>query len=449
MEGTGQRYSRSFRTDSDWFSSNLITVDPASGTRSYAGTAYYQPNINRPNLTVLTEAQVNKITLSHQDGQIFASGVDFTSFGSKYHVNAEYEVLLCAGSIQSPQILELSGIGSKNVLGPLGIKVVVENANVGENFQDHGIVPLCFQAAEGVSTFDNFGIAGVEAAATTEFYASQTGLLSSLIDSNANLSYQQVDQRTGHVSSTPISELIQSAVIDAAPILKKQYRLLGEALLNPKDSAFQMIYIPVGVQKGFADGEGTPSPGNFITLYVSVSRPYSRGSVHITSKDPTIAPVIDPNYLSHPLDVELFSDGVLFLQYLATKEPFSSLLKDGGRAFHPGFKHLTKETAGQFCRESLTSEYHPLGTCSMMPEKEGGVVDPKLKVYGVTNLRVVDASIFPLEIRNNLQTSVYAVAEKAADIIKSDWKESKGIKNGLKRGASSEVKKSGKRARKS
>lgn len=327
--------------------------------------------------------------------------------------------------------------------------MVVENANVGENFQDHGIVPLSFQAAEGITTFDSFGIAGVEAAATAEFYASQTGLLSSLIDSNANLSYQQVDQRTGHVSSTPISELIQTAVLTAPPILQKQYKLLGEALLNPKDSAYQMIYIPVGVQKGFADGEGIPSPGNFITLYVSVSRPYSRGSVHITSKDPTVAPIIDPNYLSHPLDVELFSDGVLFLQYLATKEPFASLLKDRGKAFHPGYEHLTKENAGEFCRASLTSEYHPLGTCSMMPEAEGGVVDQELKVYGVANLRVVDASIFPLEIRNNLQTSVYAVAEKAADIIKSDWRESKGVKNGTKREAETEVKKSGKRARKS
>lgn len=429
--------------------SNLITIDPASGTRSYAGTAYYQPNVNRPNLTVLTEAQVNKITLNRHDGEIFASGVDFTSFGFKYHVKAEHEVLLCAGSLQSPQILELSGIGSRNVLEPLGIKVVVENANVGENLQDHGIVPLSFQAAEGATTFDSFSIAGVEAAATTEFYASQTGLLSSLIDSNANLSYQQVDQRTGHVSSTPISELIQVAVLKAPPILQKQYKLLGEALLNPKDSAFQMMYIPLGIQKGFDNGGGTLSPGNFITLYVSVSRPYSRGSVHITSKDPTVPPIIDPNYLSHPLDVELFSDGVLFLQYLATKEPFASLLKDGGKAFHPGFEHLTKATAGEFCRESLTSEYDPLGTCSMMPEEEGGVVDLKLKVYGVANLRVIDASIFPLGIRNNLQSSVYAVAEKAADIIRNDWKESKGVKIGRKREASPTVKKSGKRARKS
>jgi choline dehydrogenase len=438
-------------TGTDMLGSNLITVDAASGERSYAGNAYLQPNFSRPNLTVLTQAMVSMITFVHRGGQIFASGVEFSSSGSNYHAKADHEVLLCCGSIQSPQVLELSGVGSKEILEPLGIDVIVVNANVGENFQDHGIVPLSFQAAEGVTTFDSLiTVAGAEAAATTEFFATQTGLLSSLIDSNANLSFRQVDQRTGHVSTESISKLTEAAVIDAAPNLKKQYRLLGEALLNPKDSAYQMIYIPIGIQKGFADGEGTPSPGSFISLYTSISRPYSRGSVHITSKDPTVAPLIDPNYLSHPLDVEVFSDGILFMQEFATREPFASFLKDGGKAFHPGFEHLTKETVGEFCREALTSEYHPIGTCSMMPENEGGVVDPKLKVYGVQNLRVVDASIFPLHIRNNLQTSVYAVAEKAADIIKKDWKESQGLKNGVKRGLEGvEHKQNGKRAKKS
>jgi len=262
-------------TRTDMLGSNLITVDAASGERSYAGNAYLQPNFSRPNLTVLTQAMVSKITFARRGGQIFASGVEFSSSGSNYHVKADNEVLLCCGSIQSPQVLELSGVGSKEILEPLGIDVIVENANVGENFQDHGIVPLSFQAAEGVTTFDSLiTVAGAEAAATNEFFATQTGLLSSLIDSNANLSFQQVDQRTGHVSTESISKLTKAAVIDAAPNLKQQYKLLGEALLNPKDSAYQMIYIPIGIQKGFADGEGTPSPGSFISLYTSISRPY-------------------------------------------------------------------------------------------------------------------------------------------------------------------------------
>jgi len=91
------------------------------------------------------------------------------------------------------------------------------------------------------------------------------------------------------------------------------------------------------------------------------------------------------HFLYGVLDVELFSDGVLFVQDLATEEPLVSQLKDGGQAIHPGFEHLTKETAGDFCRSALTSEYHPLGSCAMLLEKDGGVVDPRLKVYGVKN----------------------------------------------------------------
>ena len=334
-----------------------------------------------------------------------------------------------------PQILELSGIGSKKILEPLGIDVIVENSNVGENLQDHGIVPMSYAVAEGAITFDSLEIAGAEAAAEEDFFGNQSGLLTALINSNANLSYQQVDHRVGHISSESIQQLTKAAVIDAPQALKKQYELLGQSLLNTKNSAYQIIYLPVGIEKGFTDGEGTPAPGSWFSFYVAISRPYSRGSVHATSTDPTVAPLIDPNYLSHPLDIELFSSGALFVQDLATKEPLASKLKDGGHAFHPGYSHLTKETAGEFCKEALTSEFHPVGSCAMMPEKDGGVVDPKLRVYGVQNLRVVDASIFPMEIRNNLQTSVYAVAEKAADIIKGDWRETKEAAKSGKREA--------------
>ena len=409
----------------------MVTVDAASGTRSHAGTAYYQPNASRPNLTVLTQAQVSKITFAHRHGKVYATGAEFTSFGSTYHVEADHEVLLCCGSFQSPQILELSGIGSKKILEPLGIDIIVENENVGENLQDHGIVPISYAVAEGAITFDSLEIAGAEAAAEADFFGNQSGLLTALINSNANLSYQQVDREVGHISPESISQQTKAAVINAPPGLKKQYELLGQSILNTRDSAYQIIYIPVGIEKGFSDGEGTPAPGSWFSFYVAISRPYSRGSVHATSTDPTVAPLIDPNYLSHPLDLELFSSGALFVQDLATKEPLASKLKDGGHAFHPGFSQLTKATAGEFCKEALTSEFHPVGSCAMMPEKDGGVVDPQLKVYGVQNLRVVDASVFPLEIRNNLQTSVYAVAEKAADIIKGDWRDSKGgVKNG-------------------
>jgi choline dehydrogenase len=400
---------------------------------------------------VLTDAQVNKITFDRHHEHIHASGVDFTSLGREYHVEAEHEILLCAGSFQSPQILELSGIGSKSILEKLEIDCIVDNPNVGENLQDHGFVPLSFQAAEGITTYDS--ITNNLDAAKEEYFANRSGLLTALFNSNANLSYEQVASRTEHISSEPIADSVKAAVIDAIPSLKKQYKLLGESLLNPENSSYQIIYIPIGTQKGFVGGEAPPSPGNFITIDISIERPYSRGRVHISSKDPAVAPKIDPNYLSHPLDLEIFRNGLFFVQDLAKTEPFSNFLKDDGNAFHPGFFHLTRENIDQFCREALTSEFHPLGTCSMMPERDGGVVDTHLRVYGVRGLRVVDASVMPMEIRNNIQSAVYAVAEKAADIIKADWKEKFGdgeeLRNGAKRGLEyeSEGRQNGKRSR--
>jgi choline dehydrogenase len=132
-------------------------------------------------------------------------------------------------------------------------------------------------------------------------------------------------------------------------------------------------------------------------------------------------------------------DTVFFMQDLATKEPLASVLKDGGKAFYPGYSCQTKETVEAWCKATLNTSDHPLGSCSMLPKHEGGVVDAKLKVYGVENLRVVDASIFPMTIRSNPVTTVYAVAEKAADIIKEDLvDEHHLVKKGHKREASSE-----------
>ncbi|KAH8592378.1 aryl-alcohol dehydrogenase [Bisporella sp. PMI_857] len=420
--------------------SSLITVDPSNSTRSYSATGYFQPNAGRPNLTVLVNAHATKITFDDRQGkQPRASGVDFISAGSNYHVEADHEVLICSGAFQSPHLLELSGIGSKKILEPLGIDVIVNNANVGENLQDHATVPISFETEDNAITYDDLEIAGFAEAATQEFYNDQGGLFTSLITNNANLSYHQVDAQVGHVSPTPIKTLVDEANLTAPRALKKQYALLGDAILDPKDSAYQFIYIPIGFNLGVQIGTGPQVPGNFLTIETSISRVYSRGSVHIASKDPLAPPLIDPNYLSHPLDLELFANGALFLQHLARTEPLAKKLKDGGRALRKGYYELNKENAKQFVKEGLSTEYHPLGSCAMLPEKEGGVVDTKLRVYGVKGLRVMDASVFPMEIRNNLQTTVYAVAEKAADIIKADWRAKREAVNGGKRSVDEET----------
>ena len=397
----------------------MSTIDASSSTRSYAATAYFAPNIGRPNLTVLTDAQVNKITFSHTHN-VHATGVSFTSKGSTYHVRASKEVILCAGAFQSPQILEVSGIGSKSILSPLGIDVVIDNPNVGENLQEQPFVPLSWEAADGIVTLDSLQIPGAIDAALAQFYANQTGLLTSFIQSCSYLSFEQIGGNASTVNRAhdPPAEGYR------VPSLHKQYELQRASLKDPNDTTAFCVLLEEGLPLPVPPGQ-TPviASGNFFSASSILCHPFSRGSVHITSADPSAKPAIDLNYLSHPLDLKVLEIAMFFLQDLVTKEPFASKLKDGGKAFYPGYHHLTKENVEAWSRQTLNTSDHPMSTCSMLPKEEGGVVNERLKVYGVENLRVVDASIFPMSIRSNTVTTVYAVAEKAADIIKEDWKD--------------------------
>ena len=156
----------------------------------------------------------------------------------------------------------------------------------------------------------------------------------------------------------------------------------------------------------FSHPSPTDYPNNYFSILTVLEHPLSRGSVHITSSDPTVYPAVDPNYLSHPLDLYVVSQATLHLQQVARTAPLSTHLKDNGQVFQPGYYKLNQENVEAFVKNSFSSEYHPIGTCAMGPRKKGGVVDEKLKVYGTKNLRVVDASIFPLQVRGNLASLV-------------------------------------------
>ena len=163
------------------------------------------------------------------------------------------------------------------------------------------------------------------------------------------------------------------------------------------------------------------APGNYVTIIVVLTHPFSRGTVHITSPNITDKPVVDPNYLADPKDLAIISAGVLAAQELATKPPLSKFLKNGGKVFEPGFPaSITPKNVADMVKGSFSSEYHPIGTTAMLPRGEGGVVDERFRVYGTKKLRVVDAGVFPLHVRGNIQSLVYAVAERAADMIKED-----------------------------
>ncbi|KAK7731047.1 hypothetical protein SLS53_008849 [Cytospora paraplurivora] len=464
--------------DNDPFSGTITgavsypeTVDPKSKTRSYAANAYLSPASSRPNLTVWTSAQVDKVLFSspaNEDGEPVATGIQYTSTKdgqtlTGQRATARREVIISAGAINSPRLLELSGIGDADRLRSLDIPVLVNNPFVGENLQNHALIPLSFETAtgaeEGFETIDGLSRQDPAAlSAAMEAYGRQAGPLSK---SNSNVqaqlpfpnitteegkrNLQRVLDSTLQVTvsddgSTPGATNKTTPAYEAA--LKSYIRSVLE---SPTESSAILMTVP-GWASYTPDGKWAPIPaGNetYFSIPVLLSHPLSRGTVHITkssastpdtetstTKPAELGLEVNPNYLSHPLDVEILARHAQFVESVlaATAAPLATYLKQSASAkrstaLPPGPRAFAGEEgldrARAYVRETALGAFHWTGTCSMLPREDGGVVDPQLRVYGCRNLRVCDASIFPLVTRANTMSTVYAVAEKGAEIIKA------------------------------
>jgi choline dehydrogenase-like flavoprotein len=398
-------------------------VDPVTKTRSHAGSHYLQDLTSRPNLHVLTEALVHKIILKKKDdGSLSAEGVEVvTKDGVKRNILASEEVILAAGTVKTPQLLELSGIGDKKLLESHGIHVLIDNPNVGENLQDHGYVPFSWEVADDQISGDILRQPEVAASAMEAYQKAKAGPLSGVPIVSAfmpipDLKKDELDQL--------LAKYIDSHEYKSFPAQKEQFEILREMLYDPTCASGQYTLAPFQIVARDGPGckgiYGMGKEGNYISIVAVLNHPFSRGFVHINSSDPTAQPTVDPQYFSHPLDLELHSRHTQWLETLAAAEPMASLLKKDGRRIHSDKPVHDLETAKEIVEETFVSHYHITGTCAMLPEKLGGVVNERLLVYGVPNLRIVDASVFPMIPRGNIQSSVYAVAERAADIIKED-----------------------------
>lgn len=151
-----------------------------------------------------------------------------------------------------------------------------------------------------------------------------------------------------------------------------------------------------------------------------LQHPFSRGSVHIKSPDPQKHADINPNYLSHPLDMKMLAAIALHAQDVVRTQPLADLLVDNGTAYQPDYHELNASNAEAWMGDNLLTLYYPVGTCAMLPHDEGGVVDERFRVFGVKGLRIVDTSVFPMIPRANPQTLVYAIAERAAEFVHED-----------------------------
>ena len=401
--------------------SNPATVHPTARQRSYS-VAYYEPIIGRSNLRVFTGALVRKILFAGNSSLKTATGVEYTHDSTTKTVTARKEVITAAGALQSPKILELSGIGSIDILKSHGIPAVIENPNVGENLQDHLISGMSFEVVDEVETVDDLGRRKPEAlqAAMDEYMTKQSGPFSRApVFSTSFMPVVELQSEEGRKEINELLEKYPSKQTDHA-----SHRYARSIIQNSEEgSGMPFMYNAQGNWGGNTPAELVMAllPENYITISVLLLNPLSSGYVHVNSADPAKPPTIDTKYLDHPLDIEVLARHIRYLETTLVKtQPIASLLKPNGKrnTLYKPFESL--EDVKEYIRKTAMSNWHLVGTCAMLPKEKGGVVDEKLLVYGTTNLRVVDASIMPSIPRCNTQTVVYAVAERAADLIKKD-----------------------------
>ncbi|KAK2016481.1 GMC oxidoreductase [Colletotrichum eremochloae] len=399
---------------------NPCSIHPETKTRSFSANAYYNPEVaSRPNLVVLTEALVKKVNFGSSDGDVSATGVQIvTKDGLEKTVSARVEVVLSAGTFHTAQLLELSGIGGRELLESHGIPVVVDNPNVGENVQDHPLVCQSFEVNDGVPSGDVLRDGNVLNTVVGQYQATREGPMG---QSTLTSAYLPVADHNGLLSKDAKKSLLDAYEAHSNSTSGKLIRSLLESSDEPSS---QYLLFPGQITindhpVNMAEYILPSRPENYITVMTILNHPFSRGTVHITSPDVKVLPAWDPKYNSNPLDLELLARNVQFVEKIVGTEPFSSLLKPGGSRL-PDLKGDDLEKAKEIVRQRQISVFHVSGSCAMLPRGQGGVVDERLHVYGVKNLRVVDASIFPVEPLGNIQSTVYAVAERAADMIKED-----------------------------
>lgn len=375
-------------------------VDPQTYKRSYA-PEYLK--LAKKNLVLKLDARVAKVNFNGRT----ATGVTLED-GTV--INADEEVILSAGSFQSPGLLELSGIGNATLLKNLGIPVVKDLPSVGENFQDHIRIQASYQLKPEYPSFDvlrNTTRAAIELAL---YNAGERSLYDYTASGYSYFSWSTVSTTLATSLRTLVeSDKTLTSVIDK---VKKSY---FSPTLSAKVPQLEVIF-----SDGYTGLKGYPAAnsslfgiGTFALIGV-VQHPLSKGNVHITSRNISVKPAINPNYLSHPYDLLAATNLAKYLRTIASSKPMSDIWSE---EYEPGKAVQTDEDWKKYALANTLSIYHPIGTCALLPEKDGGVVAPDLKVYGVKGLRVVDASVIPLLPSAHLQTLVYGIAERAAELI--------------------------------
>ena len=379
---------------------SYLQTSTKDGRRASSNVAYLYPIRNRKNLFVRKNSQVTKILIDH--GTKTATGVQFIHKGKFYTVHAKKEVIVSAGGINSPQLLLLSGIGPVKHLKSMDIAPVA-NLPVGYNLMDH--------AAPGALTFlTNATTLSAYAVTAKDVIRYTQGTSNSPLASSGGceaLAFLDMDDPEMALDGWPDIELLQAAgAVSADPTLQNIFGI--------KSSIYKPMFSKLLEEQADA-----------FMIYPMVLRPKSRGRVMLKTKHPLVYPLIYSNYLTHPYDVRVSVNGIKKTLELLETDAFKKI----GVRLHdipiPTCAHLGFGTDAYWechARHFTFTIYHYSGTCKMgAVDDPTTVVDPRLRVKGIQNLRVIDASIFPDIVAGHPNSAVYMIAEKGADLIKEDW----------------------------
>jgi choline dehydrogenase len=338
------------------------------GRRESMVTAYVDPVAHRQNLAIYTECLAMGLVIEDRK----ACGVIIERDGARVHLSATREVILCAGTYGSPQLLLLSGVGPGAALQALGITVKHDLPGVGESLQDHPSTVLQMKTTD-----------------TSSYGVSLKALPRGLWN------------------------VLEYALLRRGPLASNVLEATGFVRSRPREDRpdLQIVFMPI-----LRDPGGSPIPrGHGFGIIPIVVRPQSRGRVTLACRDPHVAPLVDPNYLDDCDDMRLMLEGVTLARRILSAPAFKSLR---GEEVLPGPRIRDAASWMEYIRSSAVGVHHPSSTCRIGSDSFA-VVDPTLRVRGLNNLRVADASVFPRVISGNTNAAVVMTAEKAADLIRT------------------------------